>query len=343
MNENNKILDISWGGIFKISLAILAFYILYLIRDILIWFIFALIISLLFDPVIRFLKKLKIPRPLAVIFVYVSIFSILGSSIYLITPIFFSEIQQFTQLFPQYFEKIAPSLREFGIKAFENLEVFIETIRETLIKASGSIFSSLATLFGGIISSIAIFSLALFISLEEKGIERAIILFAPKKYEAIVLNLFERSQQKVAGWFGSRILCSFFVGFISFLTLKIFNIDYAFSLSFFAGVTNVVPILGPIIAGIIITTIAAFDSWLKAIFVLVAFIIIQQIEGNILSPILTKKFIGLPPSLVLISLMIGGKIWGILGAILCLPLFGIVFEFLRDFLKKKRESQAELI
>ena len=84
---------------------------------------------------------------------------------------------------------------------------------------------------------------------------------------------------------------------------------------------------------------SALDSWLKAALILAVFIIIQQIEGNILTPILTKKFIGLPPVLVLISLMIGGKLWGILGAILAIPLAGIVFEFTRDFLKKRKETE----
>ena len=67
---------------------------------------------------------------------------------------------------------------------------------------------------------------------------------------------------------------------------------------------------------------------------------LQQVENSVLSPLLSKKFVGLPPTLVLIALAIGGELWGILGAILAIPLFGILFEFLRDFLKKKREEEA---
>ena len=62
-----------------------------------------------------------------------------------------------------------------------------------------------------------------------------------------------------------------------------------------------------------------------------------QIEGNILTPILSKKFIGLPPVLVLIALLIGGQLWGIMGAILAIPLAGIFFEFVRDFFKKRKD------
>ncbi|MEA3505932.1 MAG: AI-2E family transporter, partial [Elusimicrobiota bacterium] len=80
--------------------------------------------------------------------------------------------------------------------------------------------------------------------------------------------------------------------------------------------------------------------WAKALFILIAFVIIQLIEGNVLTPVLTKKFVGLPPVLVLIALMVGGKLWGILGAILAIPLLGLLYEFLRDFLKKRKESEA---
>ncbi|MDI6602869.1 MAG: AI-2E family transporter [Patescibacteria group bacterium] len=338
--NNEKVLDISWGTILKIALAFLGFYILYLIRDILVWFIFALIISLLFNPAIDFLQKRRVPRALATLFIYIFIFGILGFFIYLIAPVFISEIQQFTKLFPQYFEKFAPPLKELGLEAFESFEIFTKSFQEWLIRASASIFSGLAAIFGGIFSTITIFILAIFLSLEEKGTERAIRILSPKNQEQEILNLWESCQAKVSGWFGAKILACIFVGVMSYIALQLFKINYPFALALFAGLTNIISIVGPIIAGLIIALIAALDSWLKAALILIVFIIIQQIEGNILTPILTKRFIGLPPALVLISLLVGGRLWGILGAILAIPLAGIVFEFTTNFLKKRKENDA---
>ncbi len=340
--NGEKILDISWGTILKIGIAFFGFYILYLIRNILIWFIFALIISVLFNPAIDFLQKRRVPRPVATIFIFIFIFGILGLLIYLIAPVFISEIQQFTKLFPQYFEKFAPPLKELGLEAFESFEIFTKSFQEWLIQASASIFSALAAIFGGIFATLTIFILAIFLSLEERGVERAIGILSPRKQEAYILDLWKSCQTKVSGWFGTRILCSLFVGLLTYLALYLFKIDYPFALALFAGFTNIIPIIGPIIAGLIIAIITALDSWLKALLILIVFILIQQIEGNILTPILAKKFIGLPPVLVLISLMIGGKLWGILGAILAIPLAGIIFEFTRDFLKKRKvETDSE--
>lgn len=342
MNDD-KILDISWGAIFKISIALLCFYLIYLVRDVLIWFIFAIIISVLFESAIAFLQKLKIPRILSVIFIYVAIFGILGSVVYLSAPMFISEIQQFSQLFPQHFEKIAPSLRSLGFEAFENIESFTRAMENTLQKASSDILSTLAVFFGGISSAIFILVMAFFLSLEEGGVEKVIGIFFPKRYEIYILFLWKKSQAKVSGWFASRILMAAFVGLASLVVFYLFNVKYALSLAFLSAILDFIPFLGPIIIGIIAFIFVVLDSWLKAIFVLIAFILIQQVENNILSPILTKKFVGLPPILVILFLTIGGKLLGILGAVLIVPLAGILYEFLRDFLKKKRETEAQIL
>jgi predicted PurR-regulated permease PerM len=341
--KEEKILDISWGTILKIGIAVFLFYFIYLLKDILIWFIFALIISVLFNPAIDFFQRRKVPRSLAVVFVYVALFGILGFSIYQIVPIFISEIQQFLQLFPQYFENIAPPLKDLGINAFQGVNEFNSSLAKILESVRADIFGALFVIFGGIFSTIFIFSVAIFISLEENGMEKAIKLLAPKKYESYVLDHWVKCQNKVSGWFGARILTSIFVGLATYLTLRLFEVEYAVSLSFFAGVSNIVTILGPILAGAVITILVALQSWGKAIFVLAAFFLIQQIEGNIFTPILTRKFIGLPPALVLISVIIGFKLWGVLGAILAIPIIGILFEFSRDFLKKRKEEQVEVL
>ncbi len=336
--NNGRTLDITWGTILKIAAAFLCFYFIYLIRDILIWIIFALIISVLFNPAINFLQKRKFPRVLATILIYVGIFGILGFLIYLISPAFVSEIQQFTQLFSQYFEKVAPPLKGLGIEAFESFELFTEALQGWLLKASSSIFNAISAIFGGIFSTVTIFAIAIFLSLEEKGVERVIGLLSPKKSEAYILTLWGKCQSKISGWFGARILSCIFVGLMAFLACYLFNLKYAVSFGFLAGILDIIPIIGPIVAGAIIVIFTTLDSWLKALFILIVFILIQQIEGNILTPVLTKKFVGLPSVLVLIALMIGGKLWGILGAILAIPLAGIIYEFLRDFLKKRKEG-----
>lgn len=338
--NNEKILDISWGTFLKISLVIISFYILYQIKDILIWFILSLIISILFNPAIDFFRKLKIPRVLAVSFLYIGSFGILALLVYLIAPIFVSEIQQFSQILPQYFEKISPSLKGLGIPLFEDTESLINTLGGTLNKIAGNVLNILFLIFGGIFTTIFILTCAIFLSLEEKGIEKSLILLFPKRYDGYVSSLWRRCQKRVSSWFLTRILSCLFVGLLSYFVFLLFKTAYPFSLGLLAGALNFVPVVGPIITAVVIFIIVSLDSVSKAVFLLIVLTLIQLIENNILTPLLTKKFVGLSSVLVLMSLAIGGVLWGFLGAILAVPLTGIIFEFLKDFFKKRREEES---
>ncbi len=338
--NNEKVLDISWATILKISFAALLFYLLYQVREILILIVFALIVSLLLNPIINFLERKRIPRTLAVISIYVIVFGLISLLFYLIIHFFVQEIQKLVEVLPQYFDRISPSLKGLGIQTFDNFESLLNSLGQTLGKLGPNIFNALFVIFGGIFSTLFVLTLAVFLSIEERVLEKAFALFFPKKYEVYVLELWENCQKRVSGWFGTRIIACLAVGLLSYLSFFLFDVRYSFSLAFLAGILNFVPFIGPILTGVFIVLIVSFDSVSKAILSLVAFTLVQQIENNILTPILTRKFLGLSPALVLISLAVGGKLGGILGATLAVPLAGVLFEFLKDFLEKRREEDA---
>ncbi len=342
MNQE-KLLDISWGTILKIAFIILVFYILYQISNILIWFVFALVISILFYPVIDFFEKLKIPRTLSVVFVYSLFFGALILIIYFTLPLFVSEIKQFSQILPQYFERISPPLKGLGIKAFEDIDSFMNSLGSALEKMVANVFNILFVIFGGIFATFFVLTLTFFLSLEKKQIERSISLLFPKKHEASLLAIFERCQRKVSGWFLTRIIACFFVGAISSIAFLFFNTPYPFVLGLLSGVLNFIPFVGPIATGILLFIILSLESLTKAIFVLITFILIQQVENNILTPFLSKKFVGLSPILVLMALTIGGTLLGFLGAVLAIPLAGILIEFLKEYFQQKREEKAVVL
>jgi len=339
-----EILDISWATIIKIIIALGGLYFVFLVRDILIWFIFALIISILFNPAINFLKKLRVPRILATILIYSVLFVILGLFIFLISPMLFSELQKFTVLFPEYFNSIAPYLNGLGIEAFKDFRTFSDTIGQMLTDASSNIFLAMGTFFGGLMSAVAIFAIAFFLSLEEKGVASAIKLAAPYKYKEYVGKVWRNSQKKVSSWFAVRIFCCIFIGLSAGITVFVLNIPYAVFFGLLAGVSNIVVSIGPFLSGLTISLfVLAIGGFSKALIFLLAFFIAQEIESYIIMPVLTKKFLRLSPSLVLISLLVGAKLWGLLGAILAIPLVGMLFEFIKGFLQRKQELEKDIL
>jgi predicted PurR-regulated permease PerM len=344
MNTHNQLLDISWSTIVKLALAGFVVYVVFLIRDILALVLFGVIISILFDPVIDRLQKFRVPRVVSTLGVYTILFGVLSYTIFAATPIFAQEFNEFAQRLPQYFEdRISPSLEGLGVATFTDFQSFVDTLTKGATQDSSNVLKALFSIFGGIFSTIFVITVSIFLSIEDRPIERVISLIFPKRYETLALDLYKRSQRKVSGWFLSRVISSIFVLCATYFTLLLFGVQSPLSLALFAGLLNFVPIVGPLIAGLLIAMIVALESPLQALFVLLAFILIQQIEENVLMPLLSKRFIGLPPALVLISLAIGAQFWGIMGAILAIPLAGILFEFLRDFLKKRREEKTVVI
>ena len=332
--------DIGWSIIFKITIAVISIYILYLLKDIIVLLIFGLIIGVLFNFVIDALEKKRIPRMLATTVVYLGVFSIFSFFIYKTAPIFFSQIEQFVKSIPTYFEKVSAIFERFGLEAFRSRADFITTIQANLTKASENIFSALFSIFGGAFSTLFIIFLAFFVSLERNLIERTIAIFSPSQYQEYFNILWRKSKKKVSGWFISKVIGMVFVGVLTYIVLKIFNVQYAPMLGLFAGITDFIPIIGPAFAGIIISIIIAFNSPLQALFVLIAFFIIQLLENNFLLPIIFKKFTGLSPVLILVSLAVGAKLWGIWGAILVVPLAGILYEIFKDYLAKTRSGTS---
>ncbi|MCK4453922.1 AI-2E family transporter [Candidatus Parcubacteria bacterium] len=341
--DNEKTLDISWATILKIAVAGVVLYFLYSISEFLVWFAFAFVIAILFEPAIGWLGRRRIPRVLAVVFIYLSIFAILSFSIYLSLPYFISEVQYFSeyfpQIFPEYFGKISPFFEKVGFESFKNLETFLTTIQGSLEKMGGNIFSAIFVFFGGIFSTVFIITIAIFLSLERKNVEKGLTLFFPKKYEGYLLNAWIKSQKKITGWFFMRIIGVAFVGVSSYIAFYLLNVEYPISLALIAGIFDFVPIIGPFFAAIIAFFIISMDNLLKAVFVLIAFGLIQLIENTILLPVLSRKVIKVSPILVLAALFIGGKFWGPLGAILAVPLAAILMDFFKDFLEKRKEEE----
>lgn len=339
--KEEKVLDLSWEAIFKIALAVIFFYALFQIKDIVVWFVFALIISILFNPAIDFLKKFKIPRAVATSAVYLLTFGLLSVVLYSIVVILITEVEQLSHVFPYYFQELSPIFRDIGIYALEDIEVFFANVRSSLNELSGALFTVLFSVFGGIFTTFFVLTMAFFLSLEGKVVENAVALVFPKKYENYAFLLWKKCQKKVSSWFFTRILSCLFVGTVVYISCLILGIKYPLSFGLIAGVTNFVPYVGPLLSGVFIFVVTAMDDLGRGVFILAIFGLIQLIEANIITPILSQRFIGLSPVLVIMALAIGGILWGFLGALLAIPLAGILFEFLKEFLdRKKKEERA---
>lgn len=336
-------LDISWQTIFKIFLVVVLGYILFMVKDILVWLLFAFIISVLFNFIIDPLEKKRIPRLASASVLYLAVFALLGFAIYKAAPTFWSEVQEFAQNLPLYLSKVSPIFEKLGIQSFRNTQTLLNAIQHNMDAAGSSFASALASMFGGASATILVIVTAFFISVEKQFIEKVLHSFVPEQNKEYAFYLWNRAKKKVSGWFLTRIIGAIFVGAATFIVLAVLNIKYSLLLSIIAGALDFLPVVGPLISGLLLFIIVAMSSLARALFVGSAFIIVQQLENHLIIPILFKKLMGISPVLVLVAVAFGGQLWGVAGAILAIPLAAVAYEILRDYLKKIKKAQVQAI
>lgn len=339
--ENVKI-EITTGTIARAILLILLLVFLYLVRDLLGVFLFAVIIASSIEPIAHWAKKYHIPRLLTVLFVYISAITFLSASFYLVVPPLLTEFFDFANQVPsrwlegtdvQTLFGLAPNLPSTLANALSKMVLGFQGYIE---KFTVGFFHATATIFGGALSLIIIVILSFYLSVQEHGIEKFLQMVTPAKYEKYILDLWMRSQAKIGRWLQGQVLLGALVGILVFLGLTILGVKYAVMLAILAAILELLPVFGPIIAAIPAIGIAFLESPSLALMVAGLYVIIQQLENHLIYPVVVRKIVGVPSIVVVIAMIIGGKLGGIWGIILAVPISAILIEFLDDIAAKKK-------
>jgi predicted PurR-regulated permease PerM len=338
MLENKpQLINVSTLTIVKIILISLALWFIYLIRDVLAILFISVILSVLIDPLANWFGKRKIPRGLAVLTVYVILITVLSLALVLLIPPIVAQFQQLIERLPDYWQKItATQIGEFAAQYdFKNLEESFKSIGASLARG---VYATAGGVFGGITALFLILVLTFYIVTQEESLKKTIKSFIPDQYLPYINQLSIKIQQKLIAWFKGQIILCLVVGFFVYIGLLILGVDYALALGLIAGLTEIIPYVGPFIGGATATFIAFGDSPLKALMVIILYVIIQQLESQLLVPRVMQKAVGLNPIVSIIILIIGAKLGGIVGALIAIPVASVISIFIQDFKEKSSNS-----
>jgi len=331
-------------AILKIVLVLLALVFLYFIRDVVMILFTAVVISAALSPTVSYLKKRRIPRAASVLLIYICLLGLIALSIYLLIPPIAHQVKELENQFPVLYEQLAQK----GIKIkiltqsgdwWNNLENLASSYGQNLSGATRSIFSALGMVFGGLISGFVILILSFYLTVQENALKNFIRAITPQRKQVHIIALMETSQAKIGRWLSGQILLCFVIGVLTFIGLTLFGVKYALVLALFAGLTEIIPYVGPVLGAIPAVFLALTQSPLLALFVLVLFFVIQQLENHILVPKIMQKAVGLNPIVVILALLIGGKLAGILGMILAVPIATIISVFAQDYMEIKKTAE----
>lgn len=340
--------DISAASVFRMILIILMFLLLYLLKDVLIIFFFALIIASAISPFAAWLDEKGFPRLLGILLLYLIIIGLVIFVLSLVVPFVSEDLNRLVGNLPALVNKVSGSIDAVQqgspryLDFLSEIQNLLESLSSYFQQASRSAFSLISSIFGGILSAVAILIISFYLAVTKKGVESFINAVVPDHYEDYVLNLWRRSELKVGRWLQGQLLLALVVGLVVYVGLSLMGIRFALLLGIVAMLFELVPIVGPVLAAIPAVILAFVQNPTLGLWVLIFYIVVQQLENHILVPVVLGKTTGLNPIVVIIALLVGQQLAGIPGMILSVPVATIIVEMVEDLAKQKRSRRANL-
>ena len=303
-----------------ISLFIIGVFLKYS-KPVLIPFSLAVFLSFLLNPIVEFLTRKKIPKPIAIIFILIFTFILL----YLLGLLFYSSGKAFASDLPNYGKKFDALITNLSQKWKLSSQTF-----ESIDWAKQLNFSSIASFLLSSLGSFLKFLSNLFLVL----LFLVFILAGRGRFRDKILNSFKREDSKkiieiifnvdrqVYRYLSVKTFISLITGLLAGVVLYIFGVNYAIVWGFFTFLLNYIPNLGSVIATIlpVLMAIIQFEKIWPALWILLILIVIQTLMGNVIEPRILGMRLGLSPLVVILSLIFWGWLWGIVGMILAVPI-----------------------
>ncbi|CAA9563095.1 MAG: hypothetical protein AVDCRST_MAG59-2757, partial [uncultured Thermomicrobiales bacterium] len=237
-----------------------------------------------------------------------------------------------------------PIVRQLGTDALANLDNIVQQFIEDPPIQAAQITQALDVLtsFVGIVFTTLSSMIVAYYWMTEKAIIKRLILgFFPLDRRDRAHLLWDSIEHKLGGWARGQVVLMLIIGIGSTIVYAILGLPFWFLLGIFAGLTEVIPIIGPFLGGGLALLVALGDSWQKAVVVLVFVVVLQQVEGNVIVPRVMRNAVGLTPLSVLLAVLVGSALLGPLGAILAIPVAAAVQVLISELLRTREEENDE--
>jgi predicted PurR-regulated permease PerM len=306
---------------------LLGLWFLYFIRDLILQLFVALLLMTILEPIVALLTKIRIPRSISVLITYILVLGVLGGIIALIAPTLAQQTTNFISALPKYLSIIGISPLLTGNLAGAALS--------QLGAIPGEVVNFTVSIFSNIVSVVTVLVFAFYMLLtHDKLQDQAGFLFGEAKKERIG-RLIKTWEYKLGKWARGQLILMLAVGLGVYIGLLIIGVPFALPLAILAGLLEIIPFLGPIVAAIPAVLIGFGISPLVGLAVTALSFLVHQLEGYVLVPKIMEKSVGVSPLVVLISIAIGAKLLGIMGVIISVPFVITLQVLLKEYLAAK--------
>jgi predicted PurR-regulated permease PerM len=329
------------------AITIIALWTLYLIRGPLLLFYVCILVATGLSPLVRWIERRRpvgrrrLPRPVAILLIYGAVLGTIAGIATMIVQPLIEQSRQFWKELPNLLDQIQGRLMSWGVISPGT------SLKEVIQQAPGTtdavtmVIGTLWGFVGGLFGFITILLLTFYLLVESQGIFDFLVRLLPHERRPKVTEVSALVTTKVSAWLGGQILLGFIIGTTTAIGLALMGVPYFYVLALIAGVGEMIPIVGPIVSAIPAIAVAFTVSPGLALGVTIFFLAQQQLENAVLVPKVMGQTVGLGAVTVITSLIIGGELLGIVGALLAVPTAAIVKVLVEElYLAEKAPEPA---
>ncbi|MDO5027032.1 MAG: AI-2E family transporter [Tissierellia bacterium] len=351
----DKRININWKNIFKvilivigISLVVALFRAFPVLGSTLSSFLIAILLAYLLNPLVNKFEKLGLKRNFGTALVYIIVLLVFVGLGFLVIPALVNQIQNFVKNLPritnyslnwlkEMLENNNINNTELYYQVEEAVKNYISTSSTKVLTWSAGALSSVSASIGFLVYLVLIPIISFFLLTDKEKIFTNVKKFFPKKYYAEANKLYHEIDDSMSNFVRGRILMAVFVGIVTMIVLLIMGIDFAVVIGLITMIADIIPYVGPFIGFLPAAVFALMESPMKVVWLAIIFFIINWIENNILGPKLLGESTGIHPLVILISIIIGGGMFGVWGMILSVPFVSLIM-ILTKFITKKSKA-----
>lgn len=328
-------IEINVKSVIIVIATILGFYAVFQLRDLFVNLFVAFIFMSALKPSVDFVESKKVPRIFAALIV-MGVCSAIFITIFLfaLPPLLIQ-----TKDFVVYLSKqLFLLLRQADATITPLKLVPISSITQNIPDITGALTHFISVFFSNVLNVVTLFFFTLYFLLGINKVRGTLEKFLNVNRTNLVMDILGNVEKQLGAWQRGELILMLVIGVMSYFGLVILKINYALPLAFIAGFLEVFPIIGPTLSAVPAFIVASTISWPLALAVIALYIIIQQFENNLIVPLVMRHAVGIPPLVVLLSLIIGQTLFGYAGILLAIPLVVAVTIVIKEIVAY-REKQ----
>ncbi len=321
---------------------IIALYVLWRIKQVLLLAFAAVVFATAINQIVKLLqKKLSLNRKIAIAISVSGVLIFIIGFIALVIPPFIEQFRELVTLVPvgleqlsswnEWLNNLLPGELIDDVRGLESLTQNIQSWANGLV---GNFFDLFSSTLGIVLNSLLVIVVTIMLLVNPTPYRQIFLLMFPAFYRQRIQTILKKCEKNLGGWAIGILFNMAIITFLSGIGLLSLGVRLPLANSLLAGILTFIPNLGPVLSVVPPSAMALLDAPWKAVAVVILYIIIQQVEGNILTPIVMKRQVSLLPAITLLSQVAFAVFFGILGLFLALPITVVAQVWLKEIVVK---------